>query len=176
MQAMLDYTQYRCLSALIVAYWRLLRSVKFLQTILDGDKLKLLFLIVNYIQSSLITIIASFSITSTILLLRHRTLIFYMPASNSRLQMNDFFLSSFLSTGQMPGIDWLESQTTNGLNCSHFACFLRNSAYYYPLLHAAAPPDLLFQLCKWQKSEIIVLLSPRDTQLSTAAHPRHRGA
>ena len=76
----------------------------------------------------------------------------------------------------MPGIDWLESQTTNGLNCSHFACFLRNSADYYPLLHAAAPPDLLFQLCKWQKSEIIVLLSPRDTQLSTAAHPRHLGA
>ena len=76
----------------------------------------------------------------------------------------------------MPGIDWLESQTTNGLNCSHFACFLRNSADYYPLLHAAAPPDLLFQLCKWQKSEIIVLLSPRDTQLSTAAHPQHLGA
>ena len=71
----------------------------------------------------------------------------------------------------MPGIDWLESQTTNGLNCSHSACFLRNSADYNPLLHAAAPPDLLFQLCKWQKSEIIVLLSPETR--SSPQRPTH---
>ena len=105
---------------------------------------KLLILIVNHSQSSLI---ASFCSSAIIKSTFARTLHFFL------------------------GIDWLESQTTNGLNCSHSACFLRNSADYNPLLHAAAPPDLLFQLCKWQKSEIIVLLSPETR--SSPQRPTH---